>query len=779
VEVVTHRADGSEVLHEVSEVLAKTIGYFAVDGPHRRLDESGARTLIKVRPYQVEGVESIQMHREEGHEAALLHVATGLGKTTMDAMDALQFDHWRGKRGTTRHIFTAHRTELVHQAMRTYQGYFPDATFSLLTGDRKDETKPSTRFTFATLQTLENMRGSFRPTWWHRMTVDESHHAPADSFNATIRYFKPESLLGLTGTPFRYDERELSDIFGKTVYSMSLARGMAEGWLVKLKYLLLADGVLKSVMGQEFRSVDALNRALFVPRRNQEIVRLIKRAQRKKASPHTIGFCRDTEHAEMIAGMLPGAEAIHSTLPKGVPAKRTQDYREGTLRTAVTVDMFTEGFDAPGTNILFFLRSTDRRNVFEQQLGRGMRIAEGKDILTVLDFVGNSERLFMLYHLMEEIRQEYRKYHGRSDMSQEDSNELDRRAASFTDDMGFAFTEEHIAIIDRMKEIAEAPMRPKGWRAVAGIAQHHKLVFSKIAKIIGDLRLEGTLMQNPQGNRAIYYSPLQQAYVAIAKGYNDKMANWPTIAGAAEELDMSIGGVRDALKRLGRPARPLRIGSQVQIVPPEDIDMLREDQKIGNHAMSLAEIARKGKSPPTQAQKVIKALGVVGHLPDSRARTKYRAVDAQRVIDRLLELQGDTPPLVPPPKGHRSVPDLKNDEEFKGLRAAMIVLGIEPGVYDNGRGQPVRCLSPKEQRQVKKVLTPPPDDHFSYGEVAKIYGIRDPRVATLVERHGLETATYAQRVHKMPRPHLGPEALDKLAVLVAQEVKVGRPSKKK
>jgi len=766
VEVVTHRADGAEVLYDVSEVLAKTVGYFALDGPHRGLDENGVRTLIDVRPYQVEGVQAIQTNREEGHRAGLLHVATGLGKSTMDAMDAMQFDRWRHSRGTTRHIFTAHRTELVHQAMRTYQGYFPDASFGLLTGDRKDETKPSTRFTFATLQTLENMRESFRPTWWHRMTVDESHHAPADSFNATIDYFKPESLLGLTGTPFRYDERELSDIFGKTVYSMSLARGMAEGWLANLEYLLLVDGVLKSVMDQEFRSVEALNRALFVPRRNEEIVRLIIEAQRRKANPYTMGFCRDVEHAELIASMISGAEVIHSNLPKGVPAKRAQAYREGKLRTAVSVSMLDEGYNAPRTNILFLLSATDSRARFEQQLGRGMRAAEGKGALTVLDFVGNSERLFMLHGLMREIRQEYRKYHGRPDVSQQESDKLDRRAAAFTDGMGFSFTREHVAIIDRMKEIAEAPMRPKGWLAADVIGKRHKLVFATITKMIVDLRLEGELMQNPQGNRGIYYSPLQQAYIAIAKEYNDKMAKWPTVAGAAEELDMSIGGVRDALKRLGRPPRALRIGSQIQIVPPEDIVALEKDQKVGNRAMSLAEIARRGNSLPKKAKKVIKDLGIVGHLPDSRARTKYRAVDAQRAVKYLLKLQDDTPPLVPAPKGYRSVPDLKNDQEFKGLRAAMIVLGIEPGRYDNGRGQSVRCLSPTEQRQVKKVLTPPPDDHFSFGEVAKMYDIRDTRVARLVEQHDLKTATYAQRVHKTPRPHLGPEALDEFSRLL-------------
>jgi superfamily II DNA or RNA helicase len=776
VEAITYRSDGSEVLHDVSRELAKTVGYFATGEPHRDLDPEGTRQTIKVRPYQLEGIQEVQTRRSEGDRATLLHVATGLGKTTMDAMDALQFELWRKKRGTTRHLFTAHRTELVDQAMQTYRRYFPDASCSLLTGERKDEVRPTTRFTFATLQTLENMRESFRPNWWHRITVDESHHAPADSYNATIRYFDPEFLLGVTGTPFRSDERELSDIFGETAYSMSLSQGIVEGWLVKIKYKLLVDSILKDVLDQDFSSVEALNRALFVPRRNQEIAKIVQKEQRRHANPHTLGFCRDTEHAEIMAALFPEAEAIHSGLPRRVRDQRTKAFRNGTLPTAMTIDMFTEGFDVPRTNILGFFRATGSRGVFDQQLGRGMRAAEGKEYLTVIDVVGNSERLFMLHHLAREIQQDYRTYHRRPDMTQKQLDELDRRAREFTGAMGLSFAEREIAIIERMQEIAEAPTRPKDWRSITGIATQHGVVYSKILKIVGDLRLEGAIMRNSQGNRSIYFSPLQQAYIGVAMEHNDRMAEWPTVAAAAEELSMSDSGVRSVLRRLKRPARALLIGSMIKIVPPEDVEAIRKDQELGNHSMSIAEIARRGNATEGRAKTVAKQLNVVGQLLKN-GRTIYGAKDAAKAVIRLLK--EDKGPLVPPPKGARSLQELKRLDEFKGIRNALNMLSIEPGKYANERGHPVRFLTRSEQDRVRKLLVPPPDDHLSYSEAATLYGISNSRVGILVKRHKLETTTYAQRSHKVPRPHLGPAALDELGRLAAEETKVGRPPKKK
>lgn len=775
-EVITYRSDGSEALYDVPMELAKTVGYFAVSDPYRGLDEKGAREPIKVRPYQLEGVRDIQAHRAEGQQTALLHVATGLGKTTMDAMDAFQFEQWRNKRGTTRHLFTAHRTELVYQAMQTYRNYFPDATCSVLTGDRKDDIGPTTRFTFATLQSLENMRETFRPNWWHRITVDESHHAPADSFNATIRYFDPEFLLGVTGTPFRSDDRELSDTFGETVYSMSLEQGIVEGWLAKLKYKLYVDGVLQDVLSQDFKSVEALNRALFVPSRNEEIVKLIQREQRQYAHPRLLGFCRDTEHAEIMAALLPEAAAIHSGLHRRVRESRTRDFRSGKLETAMTVDMFTEGFDAPGTNMLGFFSTTESRGRFYQQLGRGMRAAAGKDHLTVIDVVGNSERLFMLHHLANGIRQAYRNYHRRPGMTPKELNELDERASNFTGNMGFSFTEQQVAIIERMQEIAEAHVRPKGWRSIPVIAQQYGVNYPKIVKILGDLRLEGSIMRNSRGNLALYYSPLQQEYIAIAMGHNRRMAEWPSISMVAEELDMSIAGVRGALKRLNRPPRPLLVGSTIQIVSPEDVKALREDQELGKHAMSVAEIARRGNASESQARAMIKKLKIVGQLSENRARTTYGPQDAVRVVTRLLE--EDKGHLLPPPEGFRSISELKELDEFRGINFALETLNILPGVYIGKRGRPSRFLSPGEQRRVKELLVPPPDDHLSFGEAAKLYSIREARVATLVERHGLPTATFAQRFHKVPRPHLGPAALDELKRLAAEPTKVGRPPKK-
>ena len=193
--------------------------------------------------------------------------------------------------------------------------------------------------------------------------------------------------------------------------------------------------------------------------------------------------------------------------------------------------------------------------------------------------------------------------------------------------------------------------------------------------------------------------------------------------------------------------------------------------------MSLAEIARRGNSSPEAAKKVIKDLKIVGEMSSTRARTKYNAEDSKRVVERLRALEAEKEPLQEPPPGFRAVAELKDLEEYKGMRYALKSLGIEPKVFIGEHGYEKRYLSPAEQKRIRELLAPPPEDHLSFAEAGRLYGIRDTRVARLVEQHGLKTTDYAQRFQKMIRPHLGPEELDKLALLAAQPVKLGRPKK--
>lgn len=134
------------------------------------------------------------------------------------------------------------------------------------------------------------------------------------------------------------------------------------------------------------------------------MIRIIQEKQAELENPRTIIFTRDIDHAELVTSLLPEAAALHSGVESKDRGQIISDFRAGKLPTIVTVDMFNEGVDVPEANLAVFLRTTASRTIFRQQLGRVLRKTPGKEVATVLDFVGTAERLEMLYALAEEVR---------------------------------------------------------------------------------------------------------------------------------------------------------------------------------------------------------------------------------------------------------------------------------------------------------------------------------------------------------------------------------------
>ncbi|MFZ4648793.1 MAG: integrase repeat-containing protein [Patescibacteria group bacterium] len=335
---------------------------------------------------------------------ALMVMATGLGKTIVSAFFAKD-EIALGGRG----LFLCHENDILDQALKEYRLVLGDkAVLRTFYGEIKDWQADNADVLFASFRSFNEWHQAFDKAHFDFIIVDESHHGQAPTYKEVIDYFKPKKLLGMTATPNRGDEKDIRDIFGEEVINYSLEEAIANGWLTNVEYRILHDGInnrkLKSIMRSVLQdgervSVKQLNENIFVKMRDEEIAKIILSYNSRK----TIIFCENIDHVENFAKYLPDSAVFHSRISDKHNKKILQSFRDGEKRFILSVNKFNEGIDVPEAEMIVFLRCTDSETIFRQQLGRGLRKAEGKQKVVVLDFVANVNRLIVLKELAGRI----------------------------------------------------------------------------------------------------------------------------------------------------------------------------------------------------------------------------------------------------------------------------------------------------------------------------------------------------------------------------------------
>jgi superfamily II DNA or RNA helicase len=187
---------------------------------------------------------------------------------------------------------------------------------------------------------------------------------------------------------------------------------MKLGYLAEVRYRLFIDNVNWDFVRQASQhdySVRDLNARLFLPERDEAIRdRLIETWAHVK-EPRAVVFCRTVEHAERLAGLLnqvsqwKNVKAVHAGLDRRDRQLRLMAFRQGEIPIITAVDILNEGVDIPDVNILCFARVTHSRRIFVQQLGRGLRLREGKSHVETLDFVSDIRRVAAIMNLREHV----------------------------------------------------------------------------------------------------------------------------------------------------------------------------------------------------------------------------------------------------------------------------------------------------------------------------------------------------------------------------------------
>ncbi len=352
--------------------------------------------------YQEDCLAVLRAKRDEGKQTALIVMASGLGKTVTVAFDARE---WL-KKNKGRILYLCHQNDILGQAQGTFVSILGrDYSYGFFTG--REKTAHKADCLFASFQTMsKNAERIFSPDEFGYIIVDESHHSQAPSHLKIVSHFKPNFLLGATATPNRADGLNIRSVFGEEVFNLPLEKALGQGLLTKVDYRLVTDEISFeeinkiSVDDLSFKDID---HNIFIPKRDEEIAASINRHAAELSEPRIVVFASSIARAEQLSRSISGSVAIHSGVPMNERMVRLELFRQGMIRAVITVDCFNEGIDIPEANLLVFLRSTASMRIFYQQLGRGLRLCQGKDKVIVLDFVGNSERITMLKELADAI----------------------------------------------------------------------------------------------------------------------------------------------------------------------------------------------------------------------------------------------------------------------------------------------------------------------------------------------------------------------------------------
>ena len=355
---------------------------------------------VQPKPYQAEMLEQLDAERQlHNRHRNLIVAATGTGKTVIAALDYRRLRE--AHRRDLSLLFVAHRKEILLQSRRMYQEVLTEPTFGELLVDGDEPKK--WRHVFASIQSLSDARLSeLAPEHFDVVVVDEFHHAEAKSYRRLLEHVQPVELLGLTATPERADGVDVRDFFGGRVAAeLRLWDALDQQLLCPFHYFGIYDPTEIDQVAWKRGGYDTAALSGIYTGNDARTRIILKELADKVDDVHhmrALGFCVSVEHAKYMAERFNAAgisaRAVSADTSAVDRREALRQLRDRELNVIFAVDLFNEGLDIPNVDTVLFLRPTESATVFLQQLGRGLRSAPGKTVLTALDFVGHQRKEF-------------------------------------------------------------------------------------------------------------------------------------------------------------------------------------------------------------------------------------------------------------------------------------------------------------------------------------------------------------------------------------------------
>ncbi len=350
--------------------------------------------VIKPNLMQNDALRNLVKIRANGKSKALLISATGTGKTYLSAFDVKAVE-------AKTFLFIVHRGNIANKAMETFKSIFGTTrSMGVFSGNRKEV---NANFLFSTVQTIskpENLE-LFNKDHFDYIVIDETHRAGAESYKRVLDYFNPGFLLGMTATPERTDGHDIFKYFDYNIaYEIRLHKALEEEMLSPFHYYGVTDISVNGQIIDDNAAFDSLTS-------NERLDKIIEKSSFygcDSGEVRGLVFCSKVEECKILA-----AEFTKRGLPSiYLSGENTEEERSNAIEQLesdnkkekiqyiFSVDIFNEGVDIPRVNQIIMLRPTQSAIIFVQQLGRGLRKTDGKEYLTVIDFIGNYNNNFLV-----------------------------------------------------------------------------------------------------------------------------------------------------------------------------------------------------------------------------------------------------------------------------------------------------------------------------------------------------------------------------------------------
>lgn len=363
--------------------------------------------MYTLRPYQADSVKSVIHYFRKHQTPAVLVLPTGAGKSLVIAELA------RLAKG--RVLVLAHVKELVEQNHEKYEGYgLKGSIFSAGLGRKETDQQ----VVFASVQSVVRNLDSFS-NQFSLLVIDECHRVPDEktsSYQKVITHLRENNsgikVLGLTATPYRlgmgwlyqYHTRgqvrsDEPRFFRDCIFELPIRYLLDEGFLTPARMI---DA---PVLSYDFSQLKPASTGRY---KEAELDMVIE--QSKRATPQIVDqiielakdklgimiFAATVRHAQEILGLLPEGESsiVIGDTPTLERDQIISDFKERKIKFLVNVSVLTTGFDAPHVDLIAILRPTESISLYQQIVGRGLRLSPGKKECLVLDYAGNSYDLY-------------------------------------------------------------------------------------------------------------------------------------------------------------------------------------------------------------------------------------------------------------------------------------------------------------------------------------------------------------------------------------------------
>ena len=373
-------------------------------------DEVTSIEKFRLRPnsMQVGFIKNLRKILEAGEERALLISATGTGKTYASAFAMREL-------GFKRVLFLVHRGQLARQTKKSYEKVFAKTVTMGLVGAGYHEYDKD--YVFATVQTLNKEKHllEYAPDEFDCIILDEAHHSAADTYQKVMNYFKPRLWLGMTATPDKRDDeiegRNIYEIFHYQIaYEIRLQQAMEESMLCPFHYFGISD--ISLLDDKQIKSKNIKEKDFNQLTSDERVRHIIEQAKYYGYSGDRVKgliFCSRIDESRELSAKL-NASGFRTIALNGDASEEERfqaferlamDEKDASeemqlLDYILSVEILNEGVDIVEVNQVIMLRPTESPIVFIQQLGRGLRKAEGKEYVVILDFIGNYNNNFMI-----------------------------------------------------------------------------------------------------------------------------------------------------------------------------------------------------------------------------------------------------------------------------------------------------------------------------------------------------------------------------------------------